>query len=254
MPPSPPHSLQQPVKPEQQAPHTLGLKEEKVAEPLMPILQQEPQKHLENKPGQPAPTQRSDLKPLESLRPATRPSEPGIPPQPAPDKEKFKQEPKTPTAPKKDVKLKNMGPWASLAQKSASAPSSTLKSSSDSFEQFRRAAREKEEREKALRAQAEQAEKERLRREQEKLRRDEEDVLEPPRCPPLEEPRRRQEPQPVQTQAASTPPPAPRPRPRPAPQLSTERAGPAEGAGASQGAGEEAQGGDGSHHRHEFPK
>lgn len=69
-----------------------------------------------------------------------------------------------------DVKLKNMGSWASLAQKSTSTPSSALKSSSDSFEQFRRAAREKEEREKALKAQAEQAEKDRLRREQEKLR------------------------------------------------------------------------------------
>ncbi|XP_036408348.1 bromodomain-containing protein 4 isoform X2 [Megalops cyprinoides] len=215
MPPTPPHSLQQPVKPEQQAPHTLGLKEEKVGEPLIPT-QQEPQKHLENKLTQPAPSQRSDLKLLESLRPATRPSEPGVPPQPAPDKEKFKQEPKTPIAPKKDVKLKNMGPWASLAQKSASAPSSTLKSSSDSFEQFRRAAREKEEREKALRAQAEQAEKERLRREQEKLRRDEEDVVELPRGPPLEELHRRQEQQPVPTQAAPTPPPqAPGPAPGP---------------------------------------
>lgn len=69
-----------------------------------------------------------------------------------------------------DVKLKNMGSWASLAQKSTSTPLSAVKSSSDSFEQFRRAAREKEEREKALKAQAEQAEKERLRREQDKLR------------------------------------------------------------------------------------
>lgn len=69
-----------------------------------------------------------------------------------------------------DVKLKNMGPWASLAQKSTSTPLSAVKSSSDSFEQFRRAAREKEEREKALKAQAEQAEKDRLRREQDKLR------------------------------------------------------------------------------------
>lgn len=69
-----------------------------------------------------------------------------------------------------DVKLKNMGSWASLAQKSTSTPLSAVKSSSDSFEQFRRAAREKEEREKALKAQAEQAEKDRLRREQDKLR------------------------------------------------------------------------------------
>lgn len=63
-----------------------------------------------------------------------------------------------------------MGSWASLAQKSTSTPLSAVKSSSDSFEQFRRAAREKEEREKALKAQAEQAEKDRLRREQDKLR------------------------------------------------------------------------------------
>lgn len=69
-----------------------------------------------------------------------------------------------------DVKLKNIRSWASLAQKSTSMPSSAVKSSSDSFEQFRRAAREKEEREKALKAQAEQAEKDRLRREQDKLR------------------------------------------------------------------------------------
>lgn len=69
-----------------------------------------------------------------------------------------------------DVKLKSMGSWASLAQKSTSTPLSAVKSSSDSFEQFRRAAREKEEREKALKAQAEQAEKDRLRREQDKLR------------------------------------------------------------------------------------
>ncbi|MEQ2158493.1 hypothetical protein GOODEAATRI_012906 [Goodea atripinnis] len=71
--------------------------------------------------------------------------------------------------PKKDVKLKNMGSWASLAQKSTSTTQSAVKSSSDSFEQFRRAAREKEEREKALKAQAE-AEKGRLRREQDKQR------------------------------------------------------------------------------------
>lgn len=64
-----------------------------------------------------------------------------------------------------DVKLKNMGSWASLAQRSQSTPASSVRSSSDSFEQFRRAAREKEERERQLKAQAEQA-----RREQEKLR------------------------------------------------------------------------------------
>lgn len=149
---------------------------------------------------------------MDGSRPVIRSSEPSGPPPSLQDKERFKQEPKTPTAPKKvqvcrnhltvphsrlkvtywiqsksflyykssqlllltgvhqDVKLKNMGSWASLAQKSTSTPLSAVKSSSDSFEQFRRAAREKEEREKALKAQAEQAEKDRLRREQDKLR------------------------------------------------------------------------------------
>lgn len=86
---------------------------------------------------------------------------------------KIKQEPKTPVGPKKtqDSKLKNMGSWASLAQRSQSTPASAVRSSSDSFEQFRRAAREKEERERQLKAQAEQ-----IRREQEKLRRDDDDA------------------------------------------------------------------------------
>uniref|UniRef100_A0A8C2YYW4 Bromodomain containing 4 n=2 Tax=Cyclopterus lumpus TaxID=8103 RepID=A0A8C2YYW4_CYCLU len=107
----------------------------------------------------------SDLKLLDSSRPGHR-----LPDFPAPlytQDLKTKQEPKTPIAPKKtqDVKLKNMGSWASLAQRSQSTPASSARSSSDSFEQFRRAAREKEEREKQLKAQAEQ-----IRREQEKLR------------------------------------------------------------------------------------
>lgn len=152
------------------------------------------------------------MKSLDTSRPVIRSSDQSGPPPTMPDKDKFKQEPKTPVAPKKvqvggrdnfdhfkylqrpvysvekqkgsscmhslmfflfllqDVKLKNMGSWASLAQRSTSTPSSAVKSSSDSFEQFRRAAREKEEREKALKAQAEQAEKDRLRREQEKQR------------------------------------------------------------------------------------
>lgn len=76
------------------------------------------------------------------------------------------------SSPPQDLKIKNMGSWASLVQKHPTTPSSTAKSSSDSFEQFKRAAREKEEREKALKAQAEQVEreKERLRREQERMR------------------------------------------------------------------------------------
>ncbi|XP_051940170.1 bromodomain-containing protein 4-like isoform X2 [Hippocampus zosterae] len=121
---------------------------------------------------------------------------------------KVKQEPKTPTASKRtpDVKLKNMGSWASLAQRSQSTPASAVRSSSDSFEQFRRAAREKEERERQLKAQAQQA-----RREQEKLRRDDEDTVEHARRA-QEETRRRQEQQQQQpsplapTPPASTPP------------------------------------------------
>ncbi|KAI1886516.1 hypothetical protein AGOR_G00196560 [Albula goreensis] len=220
---TPPHNLQQPKKPEQRVPSAMvGMKEEKLppspvirGEPFSPALRQEPPKHPENKTPQPSHIlQRSDMKPMETSRPVIRSSEPGAPPPSLQDKDKLKHEPKTPIARKKqDVKLKNMGPWASLAQKSASAPSSTLKSSSDSFEQFRRAAREKEEREKALKAQAEQAEKERLRREQEKLRtRDEDDALESSRRG-QDEVRRRQEQQqqapavqPAQTQPAQTQP------------------------------------------------
>ncbi|XP_051994884.1 bromodomain-containing protein 4 isoform X2 [Xyrauchen texanus] len=191
----------------QRGPSALGgIKEEKLppspvmrGEPFSPVMRQETHKHPDSKPTMPGHSQqRADMKPLESSRPVIRSSEHSGPSPSMQDKDKFKQEPKTPVAPKKDVKLKNMGSWASLAQKSTSTPSSALKSSSDSFEQFRRAAREKEEREKALKAQAEQAEKDRLRREQEKLRgRDEEDSIETVRRP-QEEPRRRPEPQQVQ--------------------------------------------------------
>uniref|UniRef100_A0A8C1YCC7 Bromodomain containing 4 n=1 Tax=Cyprinus carpio TaxID=7962 RepID=A0A8C1YCC7_CYPCA len=202
---SPPQAKKEP----QQGPSALGgIKEEKLppspvmrGEPFSPAMRQDPHKHPESKPTMPGHSQqKADMKPLESSRPVIRSSEQSGPPPSMQDKEKFKQEPKTPVAPKKvqDVKLKNMGSWASLAQKSTSAPSSGLKSSSDSFEQFRRVAREKEEREKALKAQAEQAEKDRLRREQEKLRgRDEEDSIETSRRP-QEEPRRRPEQQQVQ--------------------------------------------------------
>ncbi|MBN3324210.1 BRD4 protein, partial [Atractosteus spatula] len=196
--PSPPHQNLQPKKPvnilrtqhcteeQRPAPPHGGVKEEKMppspvirGEPFSPTMRQEPPKHPDKPPQQGHTQQRSDVRQMESSRPVIRPSEQSAPPSSGPDKDKLKQEPKTPVAPKKDLKLKNMGPWASLAQKSMAAPSSTVKSSSDSFEQFRRAAREKEEREKALKAQAEQAEKERMRREQERLRsRDEEDSLE----------------------------------------------------------------------------
>ncbi|TRY74296.1 hypothetical protein DNTS_028726 [Danionella cerebrum] len=210
----PPYALvhqspSQDKKESQRGPSALGgIKEEKLppspvmrGEPFSPAMRQEPHKHTESKSTIPSHSQqRADMKPLESSRPVFRSSDHSGPPASMQDKEttKFKQEPKTPAGPKKDVILKNMGSWASLAQKSTSTPSSALKSTSDSFEQFRRAAREKEEREKALKAQAEQAEKDRLRREQEKLRgRDEEDTIEPPRRV-QEEPRRRQEPQQVQ--------------------------------------------------------
>ncbi|XP_073799312.1 bromodomain-containing protein 4 isoform X2 [Danio rerio] len=200
-------SPSQDKKEPQRGPSALGgIKEEKLppspvmrGEPFSPAMRPESHKHPDSKPTMPGHSQqRADMKPLEMSRPVIRSSEQSGPPPSMQDKEKFKQEPKTPSAPKKDVKFKNMGSWASLAQKSSTTPSSGLKSSSDSFEQFRRAAREKEEREKALKAQVEQAEKDRLRKEQEKLRgRDEEDSIEPPRRP-LEEPRRRQEPQQVQ--------------------------------------------------------
>ncbi|XP_072561285.1 bromodomain-containing protein 4 isoform X2 [Paramormyrops kingsleyae] len=212
--PSSPHSMQ-PKKPEQRVPSALaGVKEEKLppspasqGEPFSPVLRQEANKHPDSKPPQPGHgQQRSDPKLLESSRPVIRSLDTGGPAQNVPDKDKFKQEPKTPVAPKKDMKLKNMGHWASLAQKPALAPSSTLKSSSDSFEQFRRAAREKEERERALKAQAEQAEKERLRREQERQRRDEEEAMEQTRRP-HEEVRRRAEQVQQQQQPPQQPPP-----------------------------------------------
>lgn len=196
---SPPHNMQ-PKK--QRAPGNQAvLKEEKLppspvmrGEPFNPAMRPDHHKHPENKPCPPGHGQQN-VKSIDSSRPIIRSSEPSGPPPSLQDKDKFKQESKAPIAPKKvqDVKLKNMGSWASLAQKSTSTPLSAVKSSSDSFEQFRRAAREKEEREKALKAQAEQAEKDRLRREQDKLRgRDEDDVMEPSRRV-HEEPRRRLE-------------------------------------------------------------
>ncbi|XP_005745397.1 bromodomain-containing protein 4 isoform X2 [Pundamilia nyererei] len=194
---SPPHNMQ-PKK--QRAPGTQAvLKEEKLppspvmrGEPFNPAMRPDHHKHPESKPCQPSHSQQN-VKSMEGSRPVIRSAEPSGPPTSLQDKEKFKQESKAPSAPKKDVKLKNMGSWASLAQKSTSTPLSAVKSSSDSFEQFRRAAREKEEREKALKAQAEQAEKDRLRREQDKLRgRDEEEVMEQSRRM-HDEPRRRLE-------------------------------------------------------------
>ncbi|XP_051904360.1 bromodomain-containing protein 4 isoform X2 [Hippocampus zosterae] len=214
---SPPHNMQ---SKKQRVPGNQGvLKEDKL--PPSPVMRGEPfnnairpehHKHPDSKPTQQGLGQQN-VKSMDSSRPVIRSSEPSgpPPPPPAPDKEKFKQESKAPAAPKKDVKLKNMGSWASLAQKSTSTPMSAVKSSSDSFEQFRRAAREKEEREKALKAQAEQAEKDRMRREQDKLRgRDDDDVLETSRRV-HEEPRRRLEQQQQHMQV-----PAQQPEPQPA--------------------------------------
>ncbi|XP_028310679.1 bromodomain-containing protein 4 isoform X2 [Gouania willdenowi] len=196
---SPPQNMQS----KKRAPgNQVGLKEEKISPPAAirgetfnSVVRPEHPKHSDNKLCQPEHGVQN-MKSENSSRPVIRSAEPSGPPPSLQDKEKFKHEPKTPVGPKKvqDVKLKNMGSWASLAQKSTSTPLSAVKSSSDSFEQFRRAAREKEEREKALKAQAEQAEKERLRREQDKLRsRDDDDIMEPSSRRVNEEPRRRLE-------------------------------------------------------------
>lgn len=180
----------------------VGVKEEKPSQsPVLPPSPFSPAMRLDT--HKPDNKHRLDLKPLDGSRPGPR-----LPDSPAPpcsqQDNKIKQEPKTPIAPKKtqDVKLKNMGSWASLAQRSQSTPASSVRSSSDSFEQFRRAAREKEERERQLKAQAEQA-----RREQEKLRRDDEDSMEQARRA-QEDARRRQEQQSplTPTPLASTPP------------------------------------------------
>ncbi|XP_045566045.1 bromodomain-containing protein 4 isoform X3 [Salmo salar] len=198
MPQLPPmrQSPSQPKKPNQR------VKEEKpLPSPVLPPSPFSPtQRH--HKPQDNKHTHRSDVKLLDGSRPGLR-----LPDSPAPSHQdsKLKQEAKTPITAKKtqDVKLKNMGSWASLAQRSQSTPASAVRSSSDSFEQFRRAAREKE-REKQLKAQAEQA-----RREQEKLRRDDEDSVEQQgRGRVQEDTRRRQEqlsPQ-APTPPASTPP------------------------------------------------
>ncbi|XP_068177120.1 bromodomain-containing protein 4-like isoform X2 [Antennarius striatus] len=192
--PSPP-----PTKKHEQRSNLTGVKEEKPPQsppvlppsPFSPAVRQEshkPDKH------------RLDLKPVDGPRPTPRLPESLAPPPPCSKQDgKIKQEPKTPVAPKK-TQLKNMGSWASLAQRSQSTPASSLRSSSDSFEQFKRAAREKEERERQLKA-------EQARREQEKLRRDDEDTLEQARRA-QEDARRRQEQQSplAPTPPASTPP------------------------------------------------
>ncbi|XP_028307198.1 bromodomain-containing protein 4-like isoform X2 [Gouania willdenowi] len=181
---------------EQQA-NLVGVKESPVlsSSPFSPTIRQDAQK-LDNK-------HRLDLKSFDGSDSISR-----LPDPPAPSsfqhENKIKQEPKTPIAPKKaqEVKLKNMGSWASLAQMSQSTPASSVRSSSDSFEQFRRVAREKEERERQLKAQAEQA-----RREQEKLRRDDDDTIEHSRRAQEDARRRHEQQSPLsQTPPASTPP------------------------------------------------
>nr|XP_045377945.1 bromodomain-containing protein 4-like [Camelus bactrianus] len=194
---SPPQQNVQPKKQELRAASVVQpqplvvVKEEKIhspiirSEPFSPSLRPEPPKHPENIKAPVHLPQRPEMKPVDVGRPVIRPPEQNAPPPGAPDKDKQKQEPKTPVAPKKDLKIKNMGSWASLVQKHPTTPSSTAKSSSDSFEQFRRAAREKEEREKALKAQAEHAEKEKERLRQERMRsREDEDAQELEPLPP----------------------------------------------------------------------
>ncbi|XP_057244807.1 bromodomain-containing protein 4-like, partial [Malurus melanocephalus] len=130
VPPSPPQQSLQPKKQElrsasvvQPQPLGAGPKEEKLQSPALrgdtfsPPLRQEPPKgHPEGLKAAPHLPQRPELKPLEGpgARPVIRPPEPTPP---NPEKERQKPEPKTPVAPKKDLKIKNMGSWASLVQK-----------------------------------------------------------------------------------------------------------------------------------------
>ncbi|KAK2817363.1 hypothetical protein Q5P01_025554 [Channa striata] len=214
------------TKKHEQRSNLVGVKEEKPSQsPILPPSPFSPALHQDT--HKPDSKHRIDLKSVDASRAGSR-----LPDSPAPlcslQDNKIKQEPKTPIAPKKaqDVKLKNMGSWASLAQRSQSTPASAVRSSSDSFEQFRRAAREKEERERQLKAQAEQA-----KREQEKLRRDDEDIMEQARRV-AEDTRRRQEQQSVlaPTPPASTPPthspqaPPTQPQAPPTPSSATQNA------------------------------
>ncbi|XP_017543594.1 bromodomain-containing protein 3-like isoform X2 [Pygocentrus nattereri] len=127
-----------------------------------------------------------------------------VPTLPSSIQDKIKHEAKTPIAPKMEMKVKSMGSWASLAQRPASSSSSSsslARSSSDSFEQFRRVAREKEEREKALQA---ERERERVRREHDKLREEVCEEVHKVQCESLTPPQR----------PSQTPPPQPQAQPR----------------------------------------
>ncbi|KAL4219683.1 Bromodomain-containing protein 4 [Mactra antiquata] len=103
------------------------------------------------------------------------------------DASKMPSAQKKPLQESKDVKLKNTGSWASLANLSSNTPVSAKKQeSTKSFELFKKQAQEKEKREKALkqqeeyrRIQREKEEKERIRLENERKReKEEEDALE----------------------------------------------------------------------------
>ncbi|XP_061882435.1 bromodomain-containing protein 4-like isoform X1 [Entelurus aequoreus] len=161
------------IKKNDQRSNLVGVREEKPSHsPVLPPSPFSPAMRLDTQ--KPESKHKLEVKSSDGSRSISRLPDTLVQPCPQQDT-KVKQESKTSVGPKRtpDVKLKNMGSWASLAQRSQSTPASAVRSSSDSFEQFRRAAREKEEREKQLKAQAEQA-----RREQEKLRRDDEDTVE----------------------------------------------------------------------------
>lgn len=180
----------------------MGIKEEKLSQsPVLPPSPFSP--GVRQDVHKPDNKHRLDIKPMDGSRPISHLADSPAPPCSQQDN-KIKQEPKTPIAPKKaqDVKIKNMGSWASLAQKSQSTPAFSVRSSSDSFERYKQVAREKEERERQLKAQAEQA-----RREQEKLRRDDKDTAEPFRRVPDDDRRRPNQQSPhAPVPPASTPP------------------------------------------------
>ncbi|KAM9793067.1 bromodomain-containing protein 4-like [Neosynchiropus ocellatus] len=176
-----------------QRPNMVTVKEEKASHsPVLPPSPFSPAMRVDSHKTD----NKQNLKPSDGPRSSSRLPD-SLAPSSFQQDSKIKQEPKTPTAQKKsqDVKLKNMGSWASLAQRSQFTQASTLRSSSDSFEQFRRAAREKEERERQMKA-------EQARREQEKQRRDDDESVEHTRRP-QEDVRRRQE---TQSPLAPTPP------------------------------------------------
>ncbi|XP_064817184.1 bromodomain-containing protein 4-like [Oncorhynchus masou masou] len=161
MPQFPPmrQSPSQPKKPNQR------VKEEKPLPPaVLPAAPFSPtQRH--HKPQDNKHTHRSDVKLLDSSRPGLRLPDSPAPP-PSHQDSKLKQEAKTPITAKKtqEVKLKNMGSWASLAQRSQSTPTSAVRSSSDSFANSSIVPPERR-REKQLKAQARAGQEE-----QEKLR------------------------------------------------------------------------------------